>query len=82
VLLALRDHCPGRGLNSQIIGARSQDRHAGIPYSRPAARLIGICDGSIHPADTCMTRDDVMFWLLLAWLIFLCGMALWILFVP
>ena len=49
-------------------------------YSRRAAQLIGRCDGSIHPAGTCMTRDGLMFWLSLAWLIFLCGMATWILF--
>jgi hypothetical protein len=43
---------------------------------------LGICDGSIHPTGTRMTRDDLMFWLSLAWLIFLCGITTWILLAP
>ena len=37
---------------------------------------------SARRANRFMNRDDLLFWLSLAWLVALCGAAIWVLFWP
>ena len=57
----------------------------GLPLSIIGAAPYRLVDGAV-PAEllfgwACMTRDDLLFWLSLVWLVSLCGAAIWVLLV-
>jgi hypothetical protein len=70
---------PYRGANSQVSGARSQDCKSAVRYSLGIARNWS-CAVVQHLARACLTRDDLLFWLSLIWLVGLCCAAVWAFF--
>ena len=52
----------------------------GSAYRAAADRALRLIQH--HLAEPTMTRDDVLFWLSLAWFVAFCGAAIWVLLFP
>jgi len=66
----------GFGAETQIFGVPSQDRASRAPLiDRRAAPLAAL--DRFRLAEPLMRRDDLLFWLSIAWLVLLCSTMVW-----
>ena len=66
----------GFGAETQIIGVPSQDLRSRAPLiDRRAERIVALNQSRL--AEPLMRRDDLLFWLSIAWLVLLCSTMVW-----